>query len=232
MNRFLFLFLATALSLTACSKSETTSAPTPAAMPQPAAPVAAPAAAQAQAMNRGKVLQLLEGGGYSYAEVEAGNGQRVWVAGGPIKIKVGETVQWGEYAVMRNFNSKTLNRTFDEILFVNAWGPLGGVSVPVAPHGVAPAQNQARQPQAPAGAPGAVGASSGKIKSVTNAGGYSYLEVTQGDKSVWLAVTETAVKAGDRVSWSDGMVMRNFNAKSLGRTFDEIIFASGISIAK
>lgn len=228
MNRFLFLFLATALSLTACSKSETTPVTTPAAMPPPAAP----AAAQAQAMNSGKVLQLLEGGGYSYAEVEASNGQRVWVAGGPIKIKVGETVQWGQYAVMRNFNSKTLNRTFDEILFVNAWGPLGGVSVPVAPHGVAPAQNQARQPQAPASAPGAVGANAGKIKSVTNAGGYSYLEVTQGDKTVWLAVTETAVKAGDKVSWSDGMVMRNFNAKSLGRTFDEIIFASGISITK
>lgn len=228
MNRFLFLILATALSLTACSKSETT----PAAMPQPAAPVAAPMAVQTQAMNSGKVLQLLEAGGYNYAEVEASNGQRVWIAGSPIKIKVGETVEWGQYAVMRNFNSKTLNRSFDEILFVNAWGPAGGVSVPVAPHGVAPAQNQARQPQAPVSAPGAVGASAGKIKSVTNAGGYSYLEVTQGERTVWLAVTETAVKAGDKVSWSDGMVMRNFNAKSLGRTFDEIIFVNGISIAK
>lgn len=221
MNRFLLLFLATSLSLTACSSSD--GAKSAAA---PATSAAATAAAPANAPNSGKVLQVLEGGGYNYAEVDAGNGQRVWMAGGPIAIKPGDIVEWGEYAVMRNFNSKTLNRTFEQILFVSTWGPAGRVSAQTAPHGTTPVLNQIVPQQS---APGTTG---GTVKSVVVAGGYSYLEVTQGDKTVWLAVSETPVKAGDKITWNDGMVMQNFNAKSLGRTFDQIIFAGAIAIAQ
>ena len=223
MNRLSLIILATTLCLSACSKNE-----------EPAKPAAANATAAQPAPNTGKVIQLLEGGGYNYAEVDTGNGKRIWIAGGPIKIKVGETLEWGEHMVMHNFASRTLNRTFEEILFVNAWGPVGSVTVAMAPHKVAPGQlqgqGQAQRPQQNmAGAPGA---DSGSVKSVTNAGGYSYLEIVQGSKTVWLAVTETQVKAGDKVTWSNGMVMRNFNAKSLGRTFDEIIFAGGVAVVQ
>lgn len=89
------------------------------------------------ALNSGKVLQTLQAGGYTYAEVETG-GKKVWIAGAPIQVKAGESVQWSDYSIMQNFTSKTLGRTFDEILFVNAWGPAGSAPTPVAPHGSLP----------------------------------------------------------------------------------------------
>jgi hypothetical protein len=111
----------------------------PAAMPATKnAPVAPhPAMPVAAAPNSGKVVQTLQAGGYTYAEVES-SGRKVWIAGSPIQIKAGDIVQWGDYSIMQNFNSKTLNRTFDEILFVNAWGPAGAAPTPVAPHGKLP----------------------------------------------------------------------------------------------
>jgi len=111
----------------------------PAAMPATKnAPVAPhPAMPVAAAPNSGKVVQTLQAGGYTYAEVES-SGRKVWIAGSPIQIKAGDIVQWGDYSIMQNFNSKTLNRTFDEILFVNAWGPAGTAPTPVAPHGKLP----------------------------------------------------------------------------------------------
>lgn len=216
MNRKTLLSLCAALLVAACSKSE---AP-------PAAPAAAPAAAPQAgvvAPNTGKVLQVVQAGTYTYAEVEGSAGQRAWIAGSHIEAKVGDAVQWGEYAVMRNFHAKSIDRTFPEILFVNTWGLAGAVTVATPAHGSLPMPGAA--------APGMVGAqSSGKVKSVAHAGGYSYVEVDANGSTQWLAVTETPMKAGDTVTWQPGAEMRNFNAKSLGRTFEQITFINGVTV--
>ncbi|HZX33667.1 MAG TPA: hypothetical protein VFF03_20115 [Rhodocyclaceae bacterium] len=237
MNRLLFVVLAAAIGLSACSKKQeapATAAPAAANATAPAsAAPATPPTLSASAPNSGKVLQVLQAGSYTYAEVEA-EGKKLWIAGGPIQIKAGDTVQWGNYAVMNNFTSKSLNRTFEQILFVDNWGPQGGSTVQVAPHGNMPAAHPAPPSGASAGhaAAPAPGARQGVVKSVANAGGYTYLEVNQGDSSLWIAAPETAVKAGDKVSWDGDMVMRNFTAKSLGRTFDQIVFANSVTVAK
>lgn len=169
MNRLLLVALIASIGLSACGKKDEAAvssvppavpaeapaaAVAPAAAPAPmgaapvaaapavtAAPVAArPAAPVAAAQNTGKVVQIIQGGGYTYAEVDTGAGKKVWIAGSPIQVKSGESVQWGDYSIMQNFSSKTLNRTFDEILFVNAWGPVGSAPTPVAPHGSLPAK--------------------------------------------------------------------------------------------
>lgn len=246
MNRWLLLAVATSVGLAACSKKEEpvaaapsapqAAAPAPAA-PAPAAPVAAaPQAAApqagtpARAPNSGKIIQLLQTPAYTYAEIDGGTGRTVWVAGGHIEAKPGDIVQWGQYSVMQNFTAKSLGRTFDEILFVNAWGPVGAPLAQVAPHGVQPGAHppMAQQPAAAAGP----GSESGKVLSVATAAGYSYLEVQKSDSTVWVAVPETSVQVGDSVSWGDGMVMKNFTSKALNRTFDQIVFASGVSVAK
>lgn len=226
MNRWLLLAVAASVGLSACSKKEESAAPA-AVAPAAVAPATAPTVSAATP-NSGKVVQLLQGGGYTYAEVESGNGEKVWLAGGQIDVKVGDAVQWGDAAVMTNFASKSLGRSFDRILFVNAWGPVGAAVTGVAPHGTAPAGQQAAQP-APA-APAA--ANVGEVKSAVNSGGYTYLEVLKGDKTVWVAAPETQAKAGDTVSWSEGMVMTNFTSSSLNRKFDEIIFAGAVKIGK
>ena len=80
--------------------------------------------------------------------------------------------------------------------------------------------------------PTAASGPSGVVKSSTTAGGYTYLEVDQDGKSVWIAAPETTVKVGDTVRWSGGMTMRNFTAKSLDRTFDQIVFSGGVSVVQ
>lgn len=218
MNRWLLLALVASLGLSACSKKEE---------PAAAAPAGGHPAISAQMPNQGKALQIQNAAGYTYAEVEMGNGQKVWIAGAQLDVKAGDTLQWGDAAVMRGFTSKTLGRTFDEILFVNAWAPAGGAAAQVAPHGAMPGQ-----PMQVAALPAAGAGNSGIVKTATNAGGYSYLEVDQGGTTIWVAAPETAVKAGDKVVWDGGSTMHNFNAKSLNRTFEQIVFAGSVSIAK
>lgn len=226
MNRLLLVVLLASIGLAACSKKEAAAAPGAPAV----AAVPLPAAAAAAAPNTGTVLQTQQAGGYTYAEVDTGGGQKVWIAGGPIQVKPGDSVQWGEYAAMQNFTSKSLGRTFEQILFVNSWGPVGGAAAQVAPHGSMPANHAVQAPAAPDGQQAGAGsaANQGELRSVTAAGGYSFLEVDQGGAVVWVAAPETALKAGDKVRWDGGTVMQNFTAKSLGRTFDSIIFAGKV----
>lgn len=222
MLRTLSLALALVAALSACSKTEAPAAPAaaaPQALPaQPAAPAG---------RNAGKVVQVLQGGGYTYVEVASATGQQVWIAGSAIEIKAGDTLEWGAYDVMRNFTARSLGRSFDEILFVSQWGPAGGAVVATSPHG---SFGTAAPMLTPPG--GAGGGDTGTVKSVTNAGGYSYIEVDRGGSTVWVAANEVPMKAGDKVQWQGGSVMSNFTAKSINRTFDRIVFASSVSVQK
>lgn len=70
---------------------------------------------------------------------------------------------------------------------------------------------------------------SGKVKETMNASGYTYMQVETGGKDIWVAIPETPVKKGSTVNYYEGMEMVNFNSKTLGRTFDSIIFSSGLA---
>lgn len=229
MHRLACLFAASAFALSACSQSESPAKPAVAA-PAPTAPTLAAAAPVAPPPNRGKVVQVLEGGGYTYAEVEVGPGRGGWIAGSHIEIKPGDTVEWGSASLMRNFTSKTIGRTFAEILFVDQWGTAGamgaagGMGAMASPHG-----GMGMAAAAPAAGGGGDG---GVVKSVSNAGGYSYIEVERGGAVVWVAAMETPMKPGDRIEWQGGSSMQNFTAKSIGRTFDRIIFASSVAVVR
>ena len=69
--------------------------------------------------NEGKVLATLDAPGYTYMEL-ANTEKRFWIAAPTTKVKVGDRVRFDQSLVMKNFNSKTLNRTFDQIIFVNS----------------------------------------------------------------------------------------------------------------
>jgi len=64
------------------------------------------------------VVKAMHASGYTYMKVKLGD-RETWVAATSMRIKAGDTVKWESAAVMRNFTSKTLRRTFDEILFVS-----------------------------------------------------------------------------------------------------------------
>lgn len=70
-------------------------------------------------VEQGKVIDLTEGAGYSYLLLESG-GKQFWIAGTQVTAKKGDVVSYIENVVMENFHSKTLNKTFDRIIFASS----------------------------------------------------------------------------------------------------------------
>lgn len=68
----------------------------------------------------GTVVQTMEAGGYTYAELDQ-NGTKVWVAGPTTKLAVGSKLDKMSGSLMTAFHSNTLNRTFDQIYFVGSY---------------------------------------------------------------------------------------------------------------
>ena len=56
--------------------------------------------------------------GYTYLECETDAGQVVWLATPETNMSVGNRVSWQGGSKMTNFTSNSLDRTFEEILFV------------------------------------------------------------------------------------------------------------------
>lgn len=103
-----------------------------------------------------------------------------------------------------------------------------------APGQQAPAGAQGGDPHAglkPQEIPAGAG-HKGKVLSTKDAAGYTYLEVEENGQKLWVAVMQTKVNVGDMVEFPDSPPMVNFQSKSLNRTFDKIIFAPGVRIAK
>lgn len=94
----------------------------------------------------------------------------------------------------------------------------------------APAAGSAHTPALPQGA-AAVPPGSGKVLETMNAATYTYARVETASGETWIAGPQTTVKVGDTVSWSGGNEMKNFPSKTLGRTFESILFVGRIQPA-
>lgn len=68
----------------------------------------------------------------------------------------------------------------------------------------------------------------GKVLETMDAADYTYLNVETANQNVWVAIPATAVKKGDTVTYEEGMVMQNFQSKTLGKTFEAIVFSPGL----
>ena len=69
-----------------------------------------------QEIHKGKVVETLNSGGYSYIKLVE-NKKEFWVAIKQTKVVKGETIEVVGQMWMNNFQSKTLKKTFDKILF-------------------------------------------------------------------------------------------------------------------
>lgn len=110
-------------------------APAPAPMAAPASPVA---------MVSGAVVSSMKGGGYTYLEVEGADKKRTWIAVPQTAAVVGDKVELKGGMVMDGFTSKTLNKTFDSIIFADAVTiqGKGGAKAAPAPKAAAPHPGQ------------------------------------------------------------------------------------------
>jgi hypothetical protein len=123
MNRFKALFFLTltvtltTMIHTACGKSEKATENNPAEQQA--------TESVTQDVGReitGKVVETMNSGGYTYVKLEK-DGSEVWVAVPETDIEVGEYMTFQGGTMMRNFTSRTLDRTFDSIIFSS--GPAG-----------------------------------------------------------------------------------------------------------
>ena len=75
-------------------------------------------AAAAQLPQKGKVVSIIDVPQYTYLEVIQ-NKKTFWIAGPTVAAKKGDIIRFDDGMTMPNFHSKTLNRTFPSINFVN-----------------------------------------------------------------------------------------------------------------
>lgn len=97
-----------------------------------AAPIQA--APDATGAISGKVVETMNAASYTYVLIDTG-AKKSWVAAPQFAVKVGDTVAIADAMPMQNYQSKTLNRTFDLVYFT------GNISVngaPAAPSTTAP----------------------------------------------------------------------------------------------
>ena len=203
--------------------------------------------------HMGRVVSTVDAAGYTYIEMEE-KGKKLWAAVMKTKVKQGDMVEIPDLPPMETFYSKSLNRTFERIIFspmvsvngriqtavvqpgrVSAADPHGALKVEEVPAGGAmthPGSASATNPREGL-APhemNAATAHKGRVVSTMNAAGYTYIEVEENGKKLWAAVTETKVKAGDNVEFPDAPPMENFHSNSLNRTFERIIFSPVILV--
>lgn len=84
--------------------------------PEMLTPATPPAASELP--HEGKVVSTISASGYSYVEIASASGT-AWIAGPAVQIKAGDTVRYSDGPVMANFTSKSLQRTFPTITFVD-----------------------------------------------------------------------------------------------------------------
>jgi hypothetical protein len=146
----------------------------------------------------GKVVETMNAGGYTYVCVEK-KGKKTWVAVPEMKVTVGSKMSFQPGSVMPNFTSKTLNRTFDSIVFSGGPVTSGGQAAPGMPGG-APTH---------AGSKANVASLDKNIKIEKAAGDNAYTISEIYAKSTALDKKQVAVK-GKVVKFSQGIMGKNW----------------------
>jgi hypothetical protein len=129
------LFLAVSLPL-GCSKAADPAAEAPPAQTEVALAGAHGGAPAAMGSNAdvnsvtGTILETMDAAGYTYLKLKTAEGE-TWAAVNESKVEKGQTVTVLNPMPMNGFESKTLNRTFDVILF-GTLAPGAGAAAPAS----------------------------------------------------------------------------------------------------
>lgn len=129
----------------------------------------------------GKVLETMDGGGYTYVLLQNGP-EKVWVAIPLTKVKVGQQLSLVPGFEMTNFTSKGLNRKFDKVVFsagvANQRIHLSESAVKMAHQGMPAAQAApAAQPAKQAKPAKAVAKKNEKVAKASGANAYTVAEI-------------------------------------------------------
>lgn len=70
----------------------------------------------------------------------------------------------------------------------------------------------------------------GRVISAIDTNQYTYIEVEQDKKTLWLAAPTVAVKKDNVIRYDDGAEMINFYSKTLKRTFPSVMFIGRVLV--
>lgn len=70
----------------------------------------------------------------------------------------------------------------------------------------------------------------GRVLNILQAGEYTYLEVSNGKTTRWLAAPQTALQTGNLVRYEEGSTMSTFYSKLLKRSFSNLMFIGQLAV--
>jgi len=106
------------LSLVACDQEPAPQAAAPAPAATPGTAPAQPAPGQSGGIT-GTVVESMDAAGYTYVQVDNGT-EKVWAAAPKFTVAVGDSVVVPEGMAMTNYHSKSLDRDFPVVYFVDS----------------------------------------------------------------------------------------------------------------
>lgn len=136
--------LLAALMVTGCTEDKTAATSTETTTTKNTMPQQNPAAPGASIVS-GKTIETFVAGGFTYVQIATPE-ESIWAAGPLTPIKKDDEVSFSGKMLMKNFHSKSLNRDFEAIYFVDRFTVNGETGAPMQvpmtqkPHGM-PAQN-------------------------------------------------------------------------------------------
>lgn len=156
---------------------------------------ATPASVPAANLLRGEVVETMDAAGYTYVRLRGASGE-IWVALSQAKVAKGEIVTVAAQMTMRDFESQSLNRKFDVIVFGTLVSP-AGTAPAGAPNAMPPAGMPPGHPVANGGSmpamPGMGGMTGGaskiepgeiKVAKAEGAGGRTVSEIWASKESL------------------------------------------------
>jgi membrane protein implicated in regulation of membrane protease activity len=167
---------------------------------------------------KGTLKERLDAGGYSYLRIATPKGE-VWAAVPQATLEVGKEVSVEVQTEMRNFESKTLKRTWASLIFGTVAGAPAAAPAPSTP-GVNP--HEQGLPKTSPSTP----TLEGKVLETLNAGTYTYLRLETKQGETWAATPTNTVSKGATVRVKNPQPMDGFRSPSLNRTFERIVFGT------
>jgi hypothetical protein len=66
------------------------------------------------------------------------------------------------------------------------------------------------------------------VSEAIDSGGYTYIRCMEGNTEIWLAMPQIKVNNGENISFYETPSLMNFESKTLGRKFSQLMFVPGI----
>lgn len=171
-------------------------------------------AANGAATLKGEVLEVKDVEAYTYLRLKTKEGE-TWAAVSKATVKKGSQVTLAGMSVMENFESKSLKRKFDRIVFASLVDPNAAAAATApAPHAVTP--------QAPIG----------KIAKASAADGKTVAEVVSGRKALkdkTVTIRGQVVKVNSGILGKNWVHLQDGSGTAAGGTHDILVTTTDVA---